>query len=231
MLLWTHNYTWGPAFFLCTLLSLSFLSDLLHLWFPTSPSRCLDLKLHSCGWRAGRHEPRVPGYFEPGGETRLPGRLCNLFFSSLLSYERTYIHAARSSESGELVWLYICRIKCIYRLRSDEEGEFENWRKERFDVMDQNKYVRHLAICTRGIPKGLISQQWWAGLLVWKWFTLLGENRWRSFFPSLALLRLSGLAIALLLLMLVLLWIFYKMPSLVSLMLSVSCCCWCPLGV
>lgn len=121
MLLWTHNYTWGPAFFLCTLLSLSFLSDLLHLWFPTSPSRCLDLKLHSCGWRAGRREPRVPGYFEPSGETRLPGRLCNLFFSSLLSYERTYIHAARSSESGELVWLYICRIKCIYRLRSDKE--------------------------------------------------------------------------------------------------------------
>ncbi|KAL1272444.1 hypothetical protein QQF64_028306, partial [Cirrhinus molitorella] len=70
-------------------------------------SRCLDLKLRSRSWQAGRRESRVPGSFEPY-----------------------------------------------------EEGEFENWRKERFDEKDQNKYVRHLAICTRGIPKGLISQPW-----------------------------------------------------------------------
>lgn len=142
LLVKAHQWCCGPVttpealFSSSEYIPLSSLSDLLHLWFPTSPSRCLDLKLHSCGWRAGRREPRVPASFKPCGETRLPGRLCNFVFSSLLSYECAYIHAARSSESGELVRFYICRIKCIYRLRLYEEGEFENQRKERFDGKD-----------------------------------------------------------------------------------------------
>lgn len=169
VMLWTRNRTWGTRI---SRFSFSILSNLLHIWFPTSPSRCSESSQTRCFW-------------SPWGGAHVPGHLC--LVSSRISALTSTQEGQASPESSctsvrESMRLPPPFVRCGWA-RELEKGE-----------MDQNKYVRHLAICTRGVPMGLISQSWWAGLLGFESASFFYEKTGGGeLLFSLTLLRLSAL--------------------------------------